>query len=215
MANPTAFSFTLDSFQITETRSLHNDTDFVTFTLLVKAANGTGTPQSLQKSMGDVNNGSHSMNLSFSNVPVHPGDTVTLNYLIVNAGHAAPGKAQTTLETVGNQLANSAGEAIFPGLGAAAKWLAGKLAGILTADCDGPVAAEQMVFTYNELVAKAGTSTYSHTTDHHGTDSATGCGSNSRYKVTWHMAAAKTIVLQPVQEEPQKMVTAEAASTRA
>ena len=81
------FSFTLDSFQITDTRSLHNDTDYVTYTLLVKAQDGSGTPRTLTKAMGDVNNGVHAVNLSFSNVQVNPTDTVVLNYLIVNSGH--------------------------------------------------------------------------------------------------------------------------------
>jgi len=35
------FSFTLDSFQITDTRSLHEDTDYVTYTLVVKDQNAT------------------------------------------------------------------------------------------------------------------------------------------------------------------------------
>lgn len=52
------FSFTLDSFQITDTRSLHEDTDYVTYTLVVKDQNGNGGPRMLTKYMGDVNNGS-------------------------------------------------------------------------------------------------------------------------------------------------------------
>jgi hypothetical protein len=35
------FTFTLDSFQITDTRSLHEDTDYVTYTLLVKTQDGS------------------------------------------------------------------------------------------------------------------------------------------------------------------------------
>ncbi len=205
MSNPTSFTFTLDSFQITDTRSLHNDTDYVNFTLLVKSANGSGTPRTLQKAMGDVNNGTHAVNLSFTNIPVHPTDTVTLNYLIVNSGHKTPGQVQTALQSAGTQLATSAGTAIgtaiLPGLGSAlgavAGWLAGKLVGILNANCDGPVAAEQDVFTYNDLIAKTARGTFTHTTDHPGTHSATGCGRNSRYKVTWHMAAASALVIKP------------------
>ena len=48
------FTFTLDSFQITDTRSRHEDTDYVTYTLLVKAQDGSGTPRMLTKYMGEV-----------------------------------------------------------------------------------------------------------------------------------------------------------------
>ena len=58
------FSFTLDSFQITDTRSLHEDTDYVTYTLVVKDQNGNGGPRMLTKYMGDVNNGVHAVNLT-------------------------------------------------------------------------------------------------------------------------------------------------------
>ena len=191
----TTFTFALDSFQIKDTRARHNDTDFVTFTLLVKPKDGPGTPRSLQKAMGDVNNGLHPVNLAFTDIPVGPTDTVVLNYLIVNSGHSSPSQVESTLANTGITLATSAGTAagtaIFPGLGsilgAAAGWLAGHLVGILNANCDGPVAAEQDTFTYNDLVAKTAHGSFTHSTHHPGTDSATGCGGNSDYTVNWHM----------------------------
>jgi|GEM_PF-6788218 len=70
MATP--FTFTLDSFQITDTRSLHKDTDYVSFTLVVNPQGGKGKPQTLKKSMGDLNNGTFPVNLSFPNVTVNP-----------------------------------------------------------------------------------------------------------------------------------------------
>jgi len=197
MANqPNAtFSFTLDSFQITDTRSLHQDTDYVTFTLLVKSQNGTGTPKTLKKAMGDVNNGTHSVNLSFSNIVVTPTDTVVLNYLIVNSGHKNPGQVESALESAAGKLATAGGaalgNAIIPGLGsllgAAAGFLANQLVGILTANCDGPVAGEQNTFTYNDLIAKAIHGPFNQSTRHPGTNSPTGCGRNSAYVVNWHM----------------------------
>lgn len=201
------FSFTLDSFQITDTRSRHEDTDYVTFTLLVKGANGSGTPQMLTKYMGDVNNGVHSVNLSFSNVQVNPTDTVVLNYLIVNSGHKGSSQVTSTIESTASKLATQGGtllgNAIAPGIGgsivgAAAGWLAGELIGILTANCDGPVAAEQDTFTYNDLIANTAHGQFKHSTKHPGTNSPTGCGSNSVYIVNWHVlqvgsAANKTV----------------------
>jgi PASTA domain-containing protein len=190
------FSFTLDSFQITDTRSLHEDTDYVTYTLLVKAQDGSGTPRTLTKSMGDVNNGVHSVNLSFSNVQVNPTDTVVLNYLIVNSGHKNPGQITSALESAAGKLATQGGtllgNAIAPGiggslLGAAAGWLAGELLGIITANCDGPVAAEQDTFKYSDLIADTANGQFKHSTKHPGIDSAKGCGRNSVYIVNWHM----------------------------
>jgi hypothetical protein len=38
------------------------------------------------KPMGDVNNGTHTVNLSIPNVAVGPNDTVAFSYSIVNTG---------------------------------------------------------------------------------------------------------------------------------
>ncbi len=196
------FSFSLDSFKITDTRSRHEDTDYVSFTLLVKPNNGTGTPQTLTKSMGNVNNGVHKVNLSFPRVSVGPTDVVVLNYLIVNSSHKNPSQVVSTLESTGSKLATEAGTAagaaigsVIPGLGTAlgaiAGWLAGEVTSLLNANCDGAVAAEQNTFTYNDLVSRTAKGTFTHETKHPGTDSAHGCGSNSMYYVTWHMQPVK------------------------
>src|SRR3954469_23999550 len=60
-AGPASYTFTLNSFQITDTRALHNDTDLVSISVAV----GNKAPITLPaKSMGDVNNGGHQVNLS-------------------------------------------------------------------------------------------------------------------------------------------------------
>lgn len=194
------YTFTLDSFRITDTRSRHNDTDFVSFTLMLKAGNGNGMPQTVKKAMGDVNNGVHPINLSFANVTVDPASSVVLNYLIVNSGHQNPSQIESTLESTGTSLAVKGATALgaaagsfipIPALGtllgAGAGFLAGKLTSILNANCDGPVAAEQNTFTGADLLAKTAGGVFSHTTKHPGTDSPIGCGSNSVYYVTWHI----------------------------
>ncbi len=196
------FSFTLDSFQITDTRSLHEDTDYVSFTLLVRQVGGTGTPQTLTKYMGDVNNGVHGVNLSFPRVTVNPGQEVVLNYLIVNSGHKSASQIVSTLESAGTKLATEGGTAagaaigsVIPGLGTAlgaiAGWLAGQLVSLLNANCDGAVAAEQNTFKYDDLVNKTAHGKFAHATRHPGTDSAHGCGGNSMYIVNWHMQPEK------------------------
>lgn len=97
-------SFSLNTMQITDTRSTHKDTDWVSFTLKV----GTATPVSSSRSMGDLNNGTFDIGLSFSGIAINPDDTVVLNYLIINSG--GPSSANTiqdTLKLLGGRLANS------------------------------------------------------------------------------------------------------------
>jgi hypothetical protein len=199
----TRFTFTLDSFEITDTRSRHKDTDFVSFTMLVKSKSGEGAPKTLTKSMGDLNNGTYKVGLSFPSVAVGETDTVTLNYLIVNSGHSSESKVYSTLENAGGSLATkgltAAGAAVgtlipIPGLGtllgAGAGWLVGELKEMASANCDGAVAAEQNTFTHNDLVAKTSSGPFTHKTKHPGTNSPTGCGGNSMYYATWHIAKA-------------------------
>ncbi len=193
------YDLTLDSFRITETRSRHKDTDYVSFTLLVKPKNGNGTTQTLKKKMGDLNNGTFPVNLSFKEFSVHPEDTVVTNYLIVNSGHKSESEVYSALESTAGKLASAGATAAagalvgsaIPGLGtalgAAAGWLVGELGGLLDANCDGPVAAEQNIFTYDDLLNKTAHGDFKHETKHPGTNSAHGCGKNSMYYVTWDL----------------------------
>ncbi len=205
------FTFSLDSFQITDTRSLHNDTDYVTFTLLVTPQGGTGTPQTLTKSMGDVNNGNHVVNLSFPNIVVDPTDSVTFNYIIANQGNAPSqflGLLKTAstslLTTLGTDVGDALGSLISdPDLGDQGKsffqWLAEQIVGVIFANCDGPVAAEQVSYKFPDLVAKTANGTFTRTTLHPGTNSARGCGGNSLYYVSWHMLDQSVVVTVPNQ----------------
>jgi hypothetical protein len=49
------YNLTLNNFQISETRSLLEDTDYLSFTLQI----GLATPQTLVKSMGSIGKGTH------------------------------------------------------------------------------------------------------------------------------------------------------------
>jgi hypothetical protein len=72
----------------------------------------------------------------------------------------------------------------------AGSWAAGKLEGIIFADCDGTVAAADHIFDPAQLEQQtAGGKVFCGTDDNKGTDSATGCGGNSRYFVNWSIAA--------------------------
>lgn len=196
-------TFTLESFKITNTRSRHEDSDYASFTLLHKPHTGNSTTQTLKKSLGNKNNGTFPIGLSFPSVSVSPGDELVLNYLIVNSGHKDESQIYSTLEGAGTKLATAGltaggaaiGTAIpIPGLGTAlgafAGWLTGEVSGLVSADCDGPVAAEQVKFTYQDLVAKTAHGAFKQETKHTGTDSAHGCGSNSMYFVSWEIQRA-------------------------
>ena len=192
------YTFTLNNFRITDTRSVHNDTDFVGFSVAV----GSNPPITVPtKAMGDVNNGTHQVNLTIPNVLVQPGQTVAFTYRIDNTGYNA-NKVEQALKTAVAAGASKAataggaglgsligcpecGAAVGPGLG----WLAGKLEGIIFADCDGTVAAGAHTFPQADLARlTAGGKVISQTDDNTGTDSPTGCGSNSRYYVTWSVS---------------------------
>jgi hypothetical protein len=160
--------------------------------------------------MGNLNNGTYPVGLSFGPGPVAPGQVVVMNYFIVNSGHNPPSDVQTALTNAGNTAATAAGTAvgtaigtvIFPGvggligsaLGALAGWLSGVIFGTIFADCDGPVAAEQEVFSYSDLVndTTAG-KTFTQSTRNAGSNSPSGCGSNSLYVVNWHVTPQRNV----------------------
>ena len=81
-----AYRFSLDSFQILNTRSgnifsTSKDTDYVSFALTVN----NGQPQVITQSMGDLSNGTYSTNLTFDKVNIADSDNVVLTYHIINS----------------------------------------------------------------------------------------------------------------------------------
>ena len=194
-----SFNFTLISMKITNTRSRHEDTDFVSFTMQQTSNNKAVTAnKTLHKSMGDLNNGTFSINLTFQAVHVQDGDHIAVNYLVVNSGHQKADEVYATLSKAGSNMATAglaaAGAAIgtaipIPGLGTAlgalGGFLVGQITAIINANCDGPVAAENNVFKLSDLLERTAHGKFTHETKHPGTDSASGCGSNSEYYVTW------------------------------
>lgn len=193
------FSFALNSFEIMQTRSLHKDTDFVSFSLVVNPQGGKGSPQTLKKSMGDVNNGGFHLGMSFANVAVNPTDTVLLNYLILNSGHKSPSEVELALESAGTKMLMEGADELsmyLTGLGvpdtkavleAIAKFVSDEIIAVLNANCDGWVAGGQYSFTYDELVAKLAPGPFHQNLKFLGTNSPQGCGSNSVYYVDWQM----------------------------
>jgi phospholipase C len=205
---PRFATFTMDSFGISNTRSLHNDTDFV----YLSATVGANPPVFAKKSMGDVNNGTHSVGLSIE-VDIPDDDTIVVfNYLIMNSGHGDDNTrtkaAQAALSTVAKEIVNhkaitagaiAVGTILVPLFVSAIAAIAGVLAVVevgllLFADCDGLVAAGALPFTGSDLIRRTSSGQkVSQNTDHPGTDSADGCGSNSHYTTACTITTAPTI----------------------
>jgi len=189
------YTFTLNSFKITDTRSQHKDSDFVS----VAVAVGSNPPITLPtKSMGDLNNGIYQVNLSIANIDVPAGQVAAFSYSIANTGHAK--------DTIGQALqklsSSAASKAAVAGVGTlaggpigtvgvgAANWALEKVLGVVFADCDGPVAAGIHSYTGAQLAQQtAGGQVISVTDENKGSDSNWGCGGNSHYFVTWSIAA--------------------------
>lgn len=149
--------------------------------------------------------------MSFPNDQVDPSQTAVFNYLIVNSGHNSESTIDGVLENASSALAQKVlvaggtaiGTAVLPVLGtilgAGAGWLGGEVKTIITANCDGTVAAEQVTLLYQNLLADTANGAYKHETQNPGTDSATGCGGNSMYYVTW--IVSRGVPIAPTQKQ--------------
>ncbi len=204
------YSFAVDSFVIRNTRSRHEDTDYISASVAVAGRPAVKASQKL----GNLNNGTFRTAMNFKGVPVADNETAVFTYAIVNSGHTDPTTAEKTLEqavsslaekgakaaasaaggAVGAALGASIGTAVVPllgtALGALAGWVVSSAGKLIFADCDGAVAAAVHTYTGSQL--RAGTTGGRPLTgnDHHpGTNSARGCGSNSDYSVSWSIHA--------------------------
>ena len=208
-----AYRFSLDSFQILNTRSgnifsTSKDTDYVSFGLTVN----NNPTQVITQSMGDLSNGTFPTNLVFDRV-ISDSDNVVLTYQITNnsvgeanataylrqaalllANAAVKAIAAVAAPVIGAEIGSLIGIAIpvplvGSALGALGGWLLGSAWGITFPDCDGPVAAGVHIFTGASLRAMtANNQTFTTTENHPGVDSPSGCGSNSNYDVTWSVS---------------------------
>jgi hypothetical protein len=206
---PSVYTFRLSQYQVKGTRSLHDDSNIVGYTLNVGQQSYT---QTLPPS--DVNNGYHGIGLEFPGLGISdPTTIVTLAFAIVNAGHnasaveaafqkgvdsliASPSKSSGGGGTAGSAgTAAAAGAAVAVGAGATfgtALIVAGAMIAVdaglslLFANCDGSVAADKIAPPRSAIDAliPANGCVATHTAHYPGTGSSDGCGSNSDYYVT-------------------------------
>lgn len=175
-----SYTFRLDQYRVAHTRSPHNDTNVVGYTL---AFGGQSYTQTLPPT--DVNDGNHDIGLEFPGVRIpDPTTLITVAFTIVNAGHNSSA-VETALKTgVDKLITAEAG----PGSvwGAAAQTAVDLFLADVLADCDGAVAAASMTAArsaFDGLIPTGGRME-TPTTAYPGTDSSAGCGGNSSYYVT-------------------------------
>jgi hypothetical protein len=208
------YHVSLDSFRITDTRSVHNDTDMVTFSIAV----GKNKPMTFSKSMGDLNNGTFTVNLGADISPAH-NDPIAISYVIVNSGYNknaleqqlkkwtednAKKAAAEGATALGSAIGGAVGGALGGAIGTkAGEWLVNKLGSIVFADCDGTVAAGNHVYSGAQLAAQTTSGrTISATDRNPGTDSPWGCGNNSMYYVSWSIRLLTPASSGPVAANP-------------
>ncbi len=189
-----AYYFELNSFAVDNTRARHLDTDYA-----VLSAEQEPSSLTLNANWGpqDVNNGT----FNFPPLVVGPyysvpdaNNAIVANYSIVNSGHssrddiinamiqagiAGAGAAIGTFGSGSTQTNNSFG-------GAAGGNILGSLLNMFFANCDGVVVNDQIgPYTGGTLAAMTASGPHSEFHFYNGTDSPSGCGSNSQYWATW------------------------------
>jgi hypothetical protein len=178
-----SFYFGVVSVTIHNTRSKHEDTNFVALGVKI----GGGAVQTTAKPMGNVNSGTFQVDLAFPGLDANPGDNIIFNYLIVNAGSAKQGAVEAALQNASTLWANGQGPASVNLTGAlsdAQPWFNNELKTVLNPNsCDGMVAAEQDHWTYAQLTSLQTNSIFAHQTYQPGVHSGSGCGPNSQYTV--------------------------------
>jgi len=187
------FTLKIDNFQITNTRSAHTDTVYVS--VAVKVGSETPLTVGTPKSLGNLNNGTFTTGVSCPNfAPI--AFPLVLNYLIVNVGSSPASTVLSTMEELGAYIANTPGLNLPPFASALELVTQDPIcASILkpifkAGSCDGLVAAEQNTFTSEELLSYTARSPYfTQATSHIGPKAGSGCNSNgSAYLVHWRLA---------------------------
>jgi len=158
-AYPAHYTITLENFRIDQTWSFHHDTDFVDFAVKVGGQPAPNSPQ--HKSMGDLNNGTFSVGISYDIIVPSADTLVITNYQIINHGH--DGNAEQIMSALDHGSDSMADD---PGVGTVmtqdsstdtgqgestwdqiVKFSGGYVVSLFTTDCDAIVAANQILAT--------------------------------------------------------------------
>jgi hypothetical protein len=211
VALPTRYLFAIDGIRVQTARSLNSDTDTGQCSLAI----GNWPLSTVTQHQGDLG-GTHVKEgqtnlMRIGPVTVELCESAIFNYTFVNSS-ADVSAVDQTLAAQGTKLADFGLKTIVKDIGAGigitsievagsiaplmgtllgvlAGWLVGELNSIINANCDGVVAAEQVVMMGRELHEKTRHGPMRMTTIHPGSSSPSGCGANSKYEVGWSILA--------------------------
>jgi hypothetical protein len=192
-------AFTINSFDIRNTRAWHNDTDIVCASLKIDDRKLLV----VTKKMGDVNNGHHEVNLTVGPpVRIWPDSKLVWSYTILNNSGGNPDNAalQVSLDLLADAASDALGSLAKAPIGNALADSLKLLIGLALANCDGIVAIDGFPMTQQEFLSLTKDGDYQ-THDAYPGDidrnsdfykriypSAAGCGSNSDYLVSWTLS---------------------------
>jgi hypothetical protein len=185
----TIYRFDLNKYEIKDTRSRHEDTNYITAALSVNDQ-PIGSPQT--KFMGNQNNGTFPVGFSWANVDVPEGGTATLFYQILNSGHKSHAELENALTAYAQQQLPSTAPSIGDWKSVLLELAAAHTIKLLFANCDGPIAppeGRKLVWSSDELKSVAPGTTGEESVHEHGNDSPSGCGKNSHYIVHFSVTA--------------------------
>jgi hypothetical protein len=213
--SPSRYRMSVDFVHVKTTRAFDSDTDAAMLSVAAGNAAAKIKTQWIGDIGGLTNPKTSQTNLlNFDSVTVDLAEPMSFSYLVVNNGHAPQEKILAALAAAGDSLSlagsSSMQEDIAKGvvkiisvkilaaisisvpvvgsiLGLIETWLLGKLTDIAFQNCDGVVAVELRAMMGRDLylLTDSGRKTVTIKTEHAGTTSATGCGDNSDYEVTW------------------------------
>jgi hypothetical protein len=188
------YTVTIDKIHIDNTRAVHNDTDYVHLAL---QGGKEGTMLSAWKRLGDVNNGDHGVALTLGPVTLGPTDSLAFAYEVINHGNFLD-VVKDFFDKVSGAAAQVLGD-IYVGT----DWSKGDeltrfINKVQFADCDGYTAVDgiglldgarlsawtSQVGLFQVTLAYPPSNIDPDTYDRL-YKSAVGCGSTSKYSVSW------------------------------
>jgi hypothetical protein len=181
------FLFRLDNFKITDTMARHLDTDWVYFT--VRVGDQVFGPR--HQKIGDLNNGTYTLNWDLGPVTTAPNTPVVMTYQIINHGHDDTKKQvsddiaiATTIAQLVAVVALGTGAEIVSKIGGALKEVGGWLFG--GPNCDGVVLSDA-ISTSGAILEQwtHGSAVHSVSRHYKGPETPHGCGADAEYNVTW------------------------------
>ena len=205
-----SYTFKLENVTIRNLRSKKSDTDLLASTAVI---NGTQA-QIGQTRLGDLQQGSHDISFLTEIDEVAPTDRINFAYTIANSG-------SSDAQTVDNALAGIIGKiapVVVPDKTtsalialAAQAWTV--LFNLLDPDCDGPVVADSISATGADLASWTQAGPLTRTVSFVGSNSASGCGSNSFYEVTYSIAPGAAPQPYSLKIDAKSRATAAGAGT--